>query len=148
MVLDREAPPHSAPPPRGVNRGVPDESRLRTLVKRIGLESACAFHLWKKGSPRQSEWTSNLLIVLQSFIEEESDALLLSVSVMLPTRERLSENLSIRFTKRDLELLVKVSRARGEDPSSFIRRAMRMELARLGFLSEEEMQALGVADEK
>jgi len=67
---------------------------------------------------------------------------------MLPTRERLSENLSIRFSKRDLELLVKVSKARGEDPSSFIRRAMRMELARLGFLSEEEMQALGVADEK
>ena len=67
---------------------------------------------------------------------------------MLPDRrERLSENLSIRFTKRDLELLVKVSRARGEDPSSFIRRAMRMELAKLGFLNEEEMQALGIADE-
>jgi len=68
---------------------------------------------------------------------------------MLPDRrERLSENLSIRFTKRDLDLLVKVSRARGEDPSSFVRRAFRMELAKLGFLSEEEMQALGVADEK
>ncbi len=63
-------------------------------------------------------------------------------------RERLSENLSIRFTKRDLEVLVKVSRARGEDPSSFIRRAIRMELARLGFLSEEEMQALGIVGEK
>jgi len=68
---------------------------------------------------------------------------------MLPDRrERLSENLSIRFTKKDLELLLKVSRARGEDSSSFIRRAMRMELAKLGFLSQEEMQALGVADEK
>jgi len=63
-------------------------------------------------------------------------------------RERLTENLSIRVTKRDLALLVKVSRARGEDPSSFIRRAMRMELARLGFLSEEEMQALGITNEK
>ena len=68
---------------------------------------------------------------------------------MLPDmRERLTENLSIRLTKRDLALLVKVSRARGEDPSSFIRRAMRMELARLGFLSEEEMQALGIKNEK
>ena len=63
-------------------------------------------------------------------------------------RERLTENFSLRLTKRDLALLVKVSRARGEDPSSFIRRAMRMELARLGFLSEEEMQALGIKDEK
>jgi len=68
---------------------------------------------------------------------------------MLPDmRERLTENLSIRLTKRDLALLVKVSRARGEDPSSFVRRAMRMELAKLGFLSEEEMQALGIKNEK
>jgi len=43
---------------------------------------------------------------------------------------------------------VKVSRARGEDPSNFIRRSVRMELAKLGFLSEEERKALGVADEK
>ena len=72
----------------------------------------------------------------------------MSVQRLLPdTRERLTENLSIRLTKRDLALLVKVSRARGEDPSSFIRRALRMELAKLGFLSEEEMQALGVIDE-
>ena len=62
--------------------------------------------------------------------------------------ERLTENFSLRLTKRDLALLVKVSRARGEDPSSFIRRAMRMELARLGFLSGEEMQALGITNEK
>jgi hypothetical protein len=65
---------------------------------------------------------------------------------MLPTRERLSESLTVRFTKRDLELLLKVSRLRGEDPSNFIRRAMRIELARLGFLTEEEEQALGIVD--
>ena len=81
-------------------------------------------------------------------MDECLDAYCLSVQRLLPdTRERLTENLSIRFTKRDLALLVKVSRARGEDPSSFIRRALRMELAKLGFLSEEEMQALGVIDE-
>ena len=59
-------------------------------------------------------------IVLQSFIERESDALMLSASAC--------------FLR--------------EDPSSFIRRAMRMELARLGFLGEEEMQALGIADDR
>jgi len=68
---------------------------------------------------------------------------------MLPDRrERLSENLSIRFSKRDLMLILKVSRTRGEDPSSFIRRAVLLELAKLGFLSEEENQALGILNEK
>mgnify|MGYP001024343995 CR=1 FL=1 len=63
-------------------------------------------------------------------------------------RERLSENLSIRFSKRDLTLILKVSRTRGEDPSSFIRRAVLLELAKLGYLSQEEKQALGIPDEK
>jgi len=63
-------------------------------------------------------------------------------------RERLSENLSIRFSKRDLTLILKVSRTRGEDPSSFIRRAVLLELAKLGYLSQEEKQALGILDEK
>jgi len=63
-------------------------------------------------------------------------------------RERLSENLSIRFSKRDLTLILKVSRTRGEDPSSFIRRAVLLELAKLGYLSQEEKQALGVPNEK
>jgi len=67
---------------------------------------------------------------------------------MLHTHERLSENLSIRFSKRDLMLILKVSRTRGEDPSSFIRRAVLLELAKLGFLSQEENQALGILDEK
>jgi len=63
-------------------------------------------------------------------------------------RERLSENLSIRFSKRDLALILKVSRTRDEDPSSFIRRAVLLELAKLGYLSQEEKQALGILDEK
>jgi len=68
---------------------------------------------------------------------------------MLPDRrERLSENLSIRFSKRDLALILKVSRTRGEDPSSFIRRAVLLELAKLGYLSQEENQALGILNEK
>jgi len=57
----------------------------------------------------------------------------------------LSENLSIRITKRDKELLEKISRARGEDPSDFVRRAVRKEFAILCYLPEEEKKALGVS---
>ena len=41
------------------------------------------------------------------------------------------------------EMLRKVSEARGEDMSDFVRRAIKRELARLGFLQEEERKALG-----
>ena len=40
----------------------------------------------------------------------------------------LSENLSIRITRRDKELLERICKARGEDPSDFVRRAVRKEL--------------------
>jgi len=56
----------------------------------------------------------------------------------------LSENLSIRITRRDKELLERISRARGEDPSDFVRRAVRKEFATLCYLPEEEKKALGV----
>jgi len=42
-----------------------------------------------------------------------------------------------------LELIKHVSKARGEGLSNFVRRSVRMELARLSFLSEEEKKALG-----
>ena len=42
------------------------------------------------------------------------------------------------------EMLRKVSEARGEDMSDFVRRAIKRELARLGFLPEEEKKALGI----
>ena len=69
-------------------------------------------------------------------------------SVELNPRDKLTENLNIRLSKNDLALLAKISRMRGQSSSDFIRLAMRREFARLGFLSEEEKQALGVTNEK
>jgi len=56
----------------------------------------------------------------------------------------LSENPSIRITKRDKDLLEKICRGRGEDPSDFVRRAVRKEFATLCYLPEEEKKALGL----
>jgi len=69
-------------------------------------------------------------------------------SVELNPRDELTEKINIRLSKNDLALLAKISRMRGQSSSDFIRLAMRRELARLGFLGEEEKQALGVSDEK
>jgi len=62
----------------------------------------------------------------------------------LSRQERLSETLTVRITKRDLAMLEKIASMRREDASTFIRRAMLKEFAELGFLSEEERQALGI----
>jgi len=56
----------------------------------------------------------------------------------------LSENLSLRIVRRDKELLEKICKARGEDPSDFVRRAVRKEFAILCYLPEEEKKALGI----
>lgn len=44
----------------------------------------------------------------------------------------------------DNTLLRKVCKARGEDLSSFVRRAILMEFATLGYLSDEQRKALGL----
>lgn len=49
-----------------------------------------------------------------------------------------------RMPNEDVELIKKVSKARGEDLSSFVRRAVYRELATLSFLSEEQKKALGI----
>ena len=49
-----------------------------------------------------------------------------------------------RVESTDLVLLKRVCKARGEDLSDFVRRSVRMELARLSFLSQEEKKALGL----
>jgi len=56
----------------------------------------------------------------------------------------LSESVAVRITKRDKELLERICRARGEDPSDFVRRAVRKEFATLSYLPEEEKKALGL----
>jgi hypothetical protein len=48
-----------------------------------------------------------------------------------------------RMRREDILLLRKVCEARGENLSSFVRRSVKMELARLSFLSEDEKKALG-----
>lgn len=50
-----------------------------------------------------------------------------------------------RMPKKRVELLKKVCKARGEDLSDFVRRAVKMELARLSYLNDEEKKALGLA---
>ena len=45
---------------------------------------------------------------------------------------------------QDHDLLEKVSKARGEDISDFVRRAIKKELASLSFLPDYDKKALGV----
>ena len=52
--------------------------------------------------------------------------------------------LQIRLPKNDKTPIEKVCKLRHENLSSFTRRAILRELARLGFLSEEEQQALEI----
>jgi len=52
-----------------------------------------------------------------------------------------------RMPKEEVELIKKICKARGEDLSSFVRRAVKMELARLSFLTELEKKALGIKTE-
>lgn len=52
--------------------------------------------------------------------------------------------LGVKVSKQNRELLEKVCRLRGEDLSSFIRRAILKELAELGFLDSKQKQALGL----
>jgi hypothetical protein len=42
------------------------------------------------------------------------------------------------------KLVQTVSRQRGEDESSFVRRSIRKELASLGYMPEETLRALGI----
>ena len=52
--------------------------------------------------------------------------------------------LNIKIEQKDLKLIRKISEKRGEGLADFVRFAIRMELARLGFLDSDAMKALGV----
>ena len=56
----------------------------------------------------------------------------------------MSNQVVVRFEPSIKKLVRKVAEARGEDLSDFVRRAVKMELARLSFLSEKERKALGL----
>ena len=52
--------------------------------------------------------------------------------------------LGIKLSEEDKQLLDEVANQRGEANSSFVRRAIRKELARLGYFDEDVRKALGV----
>ncbi len=54
----------------------------------------------------------------------------------------------VRFDEADKSLLLKVCKNRREDISSFVRRSVLAELARLSYVSPEQAQALGVEVDK
>jgi len=56
----------------------------------------------------------------------------------------MANQIGIRMAPNEIALLKKVSHARGEDLSDFVRRSIRTELARLSYLSPNEKKALGV----
>lgn len=56
----------------------------------------------------------------------------------------LSVTIGVRFQEKDKELLEKVCKARGEDVSDFIRRAVRKELASMSYYSAATKKALGI----
>ncbi len=47
-----------------------------------------------------------------------------------------------RMDEKEVQLIKKVAKARGEDLSDFVRRAVKRELARLSYLTDEEKKAL------
>lgn len=54
---------------------------------------------------------------------------------------------SFRMSLEDINLVKKVCLDRGEDPSDFIRRSVRTELAKLGYLTEAEKKSLGIKED-
>jgi uncharacterized protein (DUF1778 family) len=52
--------------------------------------------------------------------------------------------LGVKVTAEDRELLEKVCKARGEDISNFVRRAIKKELASLSYYPKETKKALGM----
>ncbi|MDH7563790.1 MAG: hypothetical protein QHH24_02760 [Candidatus Bathyarchaeota archaeon] len=57
------------------------------------------------------------------------------------------KNVSYKMEKELVELLRKVCKARGETVSGFTRRAVLIELAKLGYLDGEGRKALGFGGE-
>jgi uncharacterized protein (DUF1778 family) len=64
-------------------------------------------------------------------------------------RQTMSDRIVFaRMRREDVQLIKEICEARGEDLSDFVRRAIKRELARLSFLSEEEKKALGIASNR
>ena len=59
-----------------------------------------------------------------------------------------NNRIGLRINPQDRELLDEVSKARGEDISDFVRRAIRRELASLSYYPEETKKALGMPSKR
>jgi uncharacterized protein (DUF1778 family) len=55
-----------------------------------------------------------------------------------------TKQVGVRFSEDDLSLLKSVCEARRENTSTFIRRAVFAEIAKLSYLPKEQKKALGV----
>ena len=55
--------------------------------------------------------------------------------------------IGVRLPGKDVLLLKRICRSRGEDLSDFVRRAIRSEMARLSFLKPLDKKALGIKTE-
>jgi len=58
----------------------------------------------------------------------------------------MKSQIVVRLDPKLKELLMKISKLRGEDVSDFVRRAIKMELARLSYLDKEDIKALGIKE--
>lgn len=56
----------------------------------------------------------------------------------------LTNQIGVRMSPTDIELLKNICQARGEDLSDFVRRSIKKELARLSYLNDDEKKALGM----
>jgi Ribbon-helix-helix protein, copG family len=54
------------------------------------------------------------------------------------------ERVAFRLDTEDAELLRKIVEDRGENASTFVRRLIRLEFCRLGYLSREKAKSLGI----
>ncbi|MGA8856601.1 MAG: hypothetical protein WB643_05475 [Candidatus Bathyarchaeia archaeon] len=70
------------------------------------------------------------------------------VGYSMTNGELLTENVTVRLTKEDLEVLVETCKNRREAIGAFVRVAALQRLGRLGTLSKEQMTALGVATDQ
>ena len=57
---------------------------------------------------------------------------------------KLSKQIGVRLAPKIYTLLKRITNARGEDISDFVRRAIYKELAALNFLSQEQKKAIGL----
>ena len=59
----------------------------------------------------------------------------------------MNRRIGLQIDPEDRALIEKITKARGEDLSVFVRRAIKKELAALGYISEDKMKALGLPKE-